>query len=58
MKKQIWGKWKCLELTTSDGMPVRVMIQIPYDWHRTHDGNHTKKYWAKYRAKNPTPKPK
>jgi hypothetical protein len=56
MKKQIWGHWSIGEGVVLVGrsgkkIPIRIMVQLPYDWHLTHNGNHTRKYWAKKRRK-------
>ena len=48
-KKQKWGVWQILQGKMANGVPVRIMFQLPYDWHVTHNGEHTRKYWAKYR---------
>ena len=53
-KKQTWGNWVMgqgvvYNRGSDKKIPMRIMIQVPYDWHLTHNGEHTRKYWAKRR---------
>jgi hypothetical protein len=47
-KKLKWGTWQIIQ-GEFRGVPMRIMFQLPYDWHVTHNSDHVKRYWAKYR---------
>lgn len=56
MSKAVWGKWIVFEgklaiLGEKGTTPIRMMIQLPYDWHKTHTNDHVRKHWAKRRKR-------
>jgi hypothetical protein len=50
-QKQLWGKAAVFSFKTKEGIPIRVIIQVPYEWERTHDGEAVRKYWASRRRR-------
>jgi hypothetical protein len=47
--KQEWGKFY-RTTTRILGIPVRITVEIPYDWYLSHTNEHAIRYWKRKRG--------